>query len=106
LRRSVQERRLIERYNPSNFLSKFSLCITDDGPRTSREEVDSEDGNLWKSAMDEEMASLDKNDAWDLVEFPTRRNLIGNKWVFKKKLNAERKVEKYMLHNHQYATKE
>jgi hypothetical protein len=36
--------------------------------------------------MDEEMASLDKNDG---------RNPIGNKWVFKNKLNAEGKVEKY-----------
>jgi hypothetical protein len=45
--------------------------------------------------MDEEMASLDKNEAWDLVDFSTRRNPIGSKWVFKKKLNAEGKVEKY-----------
>jgi hypothetical protein len=71
------------------------LSITDDDPRTVREAVDSEDGNLWKKAMEEEMASLDKNEAWDLVELPTRRNPIGSKWVFKKKLNAEGKVEKY-----------
>jgi hypothetical protein len=45
--------------------------------------------------MVEEMVALDKNEAWDLVELLTRRNLIGNKWVFKKKLNAEGKVEKY-----------
>jgi hypothetical protein len=45
--------------------------------------------------MEEEMESLDKNEAWDLVELPTGRNPIGNKWVFKNKLNAEGKVEKY-----------
>jgi hypothetical protein len=45
--------------------------------------------------MVEEMAALDKNEAWDLVELSTGRNPIGNKWVFKKKLNAEGKVEKY-----------
>jgi hypothetical protein len=45
--------------------------------------------------MNEEMESLDKNEAWDLVELPTGRNPIGSKWVFKKKLNAEGKVEKY-----------
>jgi hypothetical protein len=38
---------------------------------------------------------LDKNEAWDLVELSTGRNPIGRKWVFKKKLNAEGKVEKY-----------
>jgi hypothetical protein len=57
--------------------------------------VDLEDGNLWKKAMDEEMATLDKNDAWDLVEFPTGRNPSRSKWVFKKKLKEEGKVEKY-----------
>jgi hypothetical protein len=71
------------------------LSITDDDPRTVREAVDSEDENLWKRAMEEEMASLDKNEAWDLVELPTGRNPIGSKWVFKNKLNAEGKVEKY-----------
>jgi hypothetical protein len=38
--------------------------------------------------MVEEMDALDKNEAWDLVELPTGRNLIGSKWVFKKKLNV------------------
>jgi hypothetical protein len=71
------------------------LSITDDDPRTVREAVDSEDGNLWKRVMDEEMESLDKNEALDLVEFPTGINPIESKWVFKKKLNAEGKVEKY-----------
>jgi hypothetical protein len=47
--------------------------------------------------MEEEMASLDKNEAWDLVEFPTGRNPIGSKWIFKKKLNAEGKVENTKL---------
>jgi hypothetical protein len=71
------------------------LSITNDDSRTIREVVDSEDGKLWKKAMDEEMECLDKNESWDLLEFPTRRNHIGNKWVFKKKANAKGKVEKY-----------
>jgi hypothetical protein len=45
--------------------------------------------------MDEEMESLDKNEACDLVEFMNERNPIGSKWVFKKKLNVQGKVEKY-----------
>jgi hypothetical protein len=45
--------------------------------------------------MDEEMAALDKNEAGDLVELSTGRNLIDRKWVFKRKLNAKGKVEKY-----------
>jgi glyoxylate utilization-related uncharacterized protein len=45
--------------------------------------------------MDGEMEALDKNEAWDLVEFLTGRYPIGSKWVFRNKLNAKRKVEKY-----------
>jgi len=59
-----------------------------------KEVVDLEDGKLWKEAMVDEMASLHKNEAWDLVEFSARRKSIGSKWVFKKKTNVEGKVEK------------
>eukprot|EP00253_Pinus_taeda_P024426 PITA_24426 len=45
--------------------------------------------------MVDEMASLHKNEAWDLVELPAGRKPIGSKWVFKKKTIAEGKVEKY-----------
>eukprot|EP00253_Pinus_taeda_P008994 PITA_08994 len=45
--------------------------------------------------MVDEMASLHKNEAWDLMELPAGRKTIGNKWVFKKKTNAKGKVEKY-----------
>eukprot|EP00253_Pinus_taeda_P006949 PITA_06949 len=45
--------------------------------------------------MVDEMASLHKNEAWDLMELPVGRKPIGSKWVFKKKTNAEGKVEKY-----------
>ena len=45
--------------------------------------------------MVDEMASLHKNEAWDLVEFLAGRKPIGSKWVFKKNMNVEGTVEKY-----------
>eukprot|EP00253_Pinus_taeda_P011098 PITA_11098 len=95
VRRSIRERRQPERYSPSTFRSNFSLSITDDDPGTVKEAVDSEDRKLWKEAMVDEMTYLHKNEAWDLVELLAGRKPIGSKWVFKKKTNAEGKVEKY-----------
>ena len=56
--------------------------------------MNSKDSKLCKKAMVEEMDALDKNEAWDIVDLPTGRKAIDKKWVFKKKLNAEGKVEK------------
>ena len=95
VRRSAWERSQLERYSPYFFYSNFSLTITDDDPRTVREAIDSEDGKLWTEAMVDEMESLHKNEAWDLVELPARRKPIGSKWVFKKNMDVEGKVEKY-----------
>jgi hypothetical protein len=45
--------------------------------------------------MVEEMDALDKNEAWDIVELSSGRKSVGRKWLFKKKFNAQGKVEKY-----------
>jgi len=46
VRRSVRERRQLERYSPSAFCSNFALSVTDDDPSTVKEALDSEDGKL------------------------------------------------------------
>eukprot|EP00253_Pinus_taeda_P036287 PITA_36287 len=95
VRRSVRERRQPERYSPSAFCLNFSFSVSDDDPITMKDAVDSEDGKLWKEAMVDEMASLNKNEALDLMELPAGRKPIGIKCVFKNKTNVEGKVEKY-----------
>ena len=57
--------------------------------------MDSHDGKLWKETMVDEMASLHRNEALDLVELSTGGKPVGRKWVLKKKMNVEGKVEKY-----------
>ena len=76
------------------------MSITDDDPRNVKEAINSEDSDLCKKDMDEEMDSLDRNDAWKLVHLPAGRKAIGRKSIgrkclFKKKLNGEGKVDKY-----------
>jgi len=44
--------------------------------------------------MVDEMSSLDKNEAWDMVELLDGRKPIGRKWVFNKKMNEKVKAEK------------
>jgi len=57
--------------------------------------VDSKENKPWKMSMVEEIESMDTIEAWDPVGFLVGINPIGREWVFKKKLNAKCKVEKY-----------
>ena len=79
MRTSIWETRHPKRYCPPDFCSNFSLTITDGDPRTVREVVDLEDVKLYKEAMLDEMASLHKNETWDLVDLLAGRKPIGKK---------------------------
>ena len=48
--------------------------------------------------MQEEMSSMDKNKVWALVDIPSGRTTIGNKWVFKVKCKADGSIDKYKAH--------
>lgn len=49
----------------------------------------------WSAAMHEEMESIDRNNTWDLVEFPEGKAPIGCKWLYKPKINANGSVQKF-----------
>jgi hypothetical protein len=50
-----------------DFHSVFLLTSIYDEPKLVCEEIDLEEGRLWKDAMVEEMESLHKNETWDLA---------------------------------------
>ena len=45
--------------------------------------------------MDEEMNAIERNKTWDLVELPKGKEVIGVKWIYKTKSNAEDKIERH-----------
>jgi hypothetical protein len=45
--------------------------------------------------MIEELASIKKNQTWELVELPSNKKAIQVKWVFKLKLNPDGTIAKY-----------
>ena len=46
-------------------------------------------------AMESEYNSIMKNHTWDLVDHPTKRKVIGTKWVYKAKYKSDGNLEKY-----------
>uniref|UniRef100_A0A803NSQ7 Uncharacterized protein n=1 Tax=Cannabis sativa TaxID=3483 RepID=A0A803NSQ7_CANSA len=49
----------------------------------------------WNSAMNSEVIALKKNKTWILVPRSDDQNLIGNKWVYREKLNADGSFQRF-----------
>ena len=58
-------------------------------PQTYREALLSPEATEWQRAMKEEVNSLKENDTFELTSLPVGRNVVGGKWVYAIKQNAE-----------------
>ena len=86
LRRSEREKR------PPNYYGVWMSASEEKEPTTVNNALSSPD---WLDAMKAEIKSLHTNDVWDLVELPKDRKAVGSKWVFKVKVGADGRVERY-----------
>ena len=49
----------------------------------------------WSQAMNEEMEALEKNNTWELVPPPQGKRVVGCRWVYTIKHNADGSVNRY-----------
>ena len=55
----------------------------------------SPDSTKWLEAMKSEMGSMYENKVWTLVDLLDDRQAIENKWIFKRKMDADSSVTIY-----------
>ncbi|GFT78896.1 retrovirus-related Pol polyprotein from transposon TNT 1-94 [Trichonephila clavipes] len=67
----------------------FVLLAEHIEPETYKEAMASEDSDKWLAAMKEDVGSLSSKNTWVLVNLPSDRKAIGNRWVFKIKQNPD-----------------
>ena len=74
----------------------LEVMLLDNNEPTSYEEaMVSPDSAKWLEAMKSEMGSMYENKVWTLVDLPDDRRAIENKWIFKKKTDADGNVTVY-----------
>ena len=71
------------------------MLLDHDEPTNYEEVMVSPDSAKWLEAMKSEMGSMYENKVWTLVDLPDDRQTIKNKWIFKKKANADGNVTIY-----------
>ena len=73
----------------------YTTVLDDERQSTYAGIMRSEMRQQWKSATDAEMQSLAQHHTWDLVNLPSGKKLIGSRWLFKVKRNADGSVNKF-----------
>jgi hypothetical protein len=91
-RRSTRARSAPEWYgNPV-----LEVMLPDQGEPTNYDEaMMSPDFDKWLEAMKSEIGSMYENNVWTLVDLPDDLQAIENKWIFKKKTDADGNVTIY-----------
>ena len=83
-----------ERHPPDRY-GEWVYITQDEDPSTFTKALSGEDAIKWMKAMEAEMDSLHKNEAWELTELPPDRKAVGSKWIYKKKKHADGNLERY-----------
>eukprot|EP00794_Sanderia_malayensis_P004271 gene4271-biopygen3475 len=77
---------------------QFTYCfiaLQDEEPVSIEEALSGPDASKWKDAADSEYKSVIQNGTWKLVDLPDDKNVVGCKWIFKKKRNADGYINRY-----------
>ena len=80
---------------PDRFNNLSYAMVALDEPLTYRQATAGEDSDKWLQAINDELTAHDKNHTWSVVKKKFDMNVIGCKWVFKKKRDADGNVSKY-----------
>ena len=71
------------------------MLLDHDEPTNYEEAMVSPDSAKWLEAMKSEIWSMYENKVWTLIDLPDDRQAIENKWIFKKKTDADGSVTIY-----------
>jgi hypothetical protein len=68
--------------------------LTDqDEPAIYTEAMEGPESEKWLEAMKSKIRSMYDNQVWTLVDIPSDRKAVENKWIFKKKTDADGKYD-------------
>ena len=71
------------------------MLLDHDEPTNYEEAMMSLDSVKWLEAMKSEMGSMYENKVWTLVDLPDDWQAMENKWIFKRKTDADSSVTIY-----------
>jgi len=77
----------------SNHHTTFSLSLSGTLDPTSFKEANQFE--CWQKAMLAELDALDRNNTWSLVSLPPGKKVMGYRWVYRTKFNADGTIQRH-----------
>lgn len=84
-----------EIYDTNNKIDRKFVMKNRFEPKTFQEAIECENSEKWINAMNDELTSLNNNNTWQIVPLPNGKTIVGSKWIFKIKYNADESIMKY-----------
>jgi hypothetical protein len=84
-------------YQAVAYAARVSLDMPYDSsdPLSYKEAMQRSDQPMWQQSVDKELASLKSHGTYEFVQQTGRMNVIGCRWVFKRKFKSDGSVERY-----------
>lgn len=92
----VQDENSMQDY--SDAFSNVAMIATFESgqdPKSYSEAMKRCDAEAWKTAMEQELRTLEKCNVWKLVDRPSGTNVVSNKWVLKIKRKPDGTIKRY-----------
>ena len=80
-----------------SFGPELLTYLLENEPQNYEKTVSSLEGPLWKEAIKSKVDSILQNHTWELVDLPPGCKPLGSKWIFKRKMKADRSIDKYKV---------
>ena len=74
---------------------EFCLHVSEAEPLSYEDTMHRPDAEMWRKAMEEEIAAHHSNGTWKVEALPPGKRAIGCKWVFCLKRKADGSIERY-----------
>ena len=94
-RNRVEPRRSKRAKTTKSFGPNFLTYMLEDETQSFKEAISTPEAPFWKEAVNSEIESILQNHTWELVDLPPGCKPLGYKWIFKRKLKADRSIDKY-----------
>lgn len=79
-------------FKPKVYIGEAKFNLNDHEPVSIKEALEH---SGWKQAMVDEIAALNRTNTWTLVPHQSEYNIVGCRWVFRIKYNADGTFQRY-----------